>query len=186
MKSIQIVKGSLADTSAKSKTSLAESFIDAEAIILLDISGSMNAHDSRDGLSRYQAACEELAHLQASHPGKLAVIEFNNIVQFVPGGKPHQPYGGTDLAGALKFAKLTDVPEMTFFVISDGIPDSEYDALAVAKTIKAKINTIYVGPENGSGQRFLEKLAKAACGQFAVDHSAMKLAETTERLLLKP
>jgi len=185
MKAITIVKGSLADTSAKNKTSLAETFIGCDAIILIDISGSMTSHDSRDNLSRYQAACEELAHLQATHPGRLAVIEFNNITQFVPGGKPGRPYGGTDLAGALKFAKLADVTGMVFFVISDGRPDSERDALDVAATIKAKIHTIYVGPEGDSGQRFLEKLANTAGGKFAVDHGAMKLAETTERLMLE-
>jgi len=186
MKAITIVKGSLASTSAKNKTSLAETFIGCDAIILIDISGSMTSHDSRgDGLSRYQAACEELAHLQATHPGRLAVIEFNNITQFVPGGKPGRPYGGTDLAGALKFAKLADVTGMVFFVISDGRPDSERDALDIAATIKARIHTIYVGPEGSIGQAFLKRLANAAGGKFAVDHGAMKLAETTERLMLE-
>lgn len=185
MKSITVVTGSLADASAQDNVSLAESFIGCNVVILLDCSGSMAAHDSRNGLSRYQAACEELAHLQATHPGKLAVIEFNNIAQFVPGGKPGRPYGGTDLAGALKFAKLADVAEMTFFVISDGQPDSEIEALAVAHTIRAAISCIYIGPEGGSGQKFLERLANASGGQFAIDHSAMQLAKTTEKLLLR-
>jgi len=185
MKSITIVTGSLADAASRDNVSLAESFLGCDAVIIFDNSGSMATPDSRDSLTRYEVACKELAHLQTTHPGKLAVIEFNNIARFVPGGKPSRPYGGTDLAGALKFAKLADVPEMTFFVISDGQPDSEREALDVARTIKAKISCIYVGPEGGLGQKFLERLANASGGQFAVDHSAMRLAETTERLLLR-
>lgn len=185
MNKLTIVSGSLADAAAKGGASLAESFVDAEAIILLDCSGSMASHDNQDGGSRHQVACEELAHLQKAHPGKLALIQFSDIALFVPGGKPSKPYGSTNLAGALRFAKIADVPGMTFFVVSDGQPDNERAALTVAATIKATISAIYIGPEGGRGQRFLERLAHANGGQFATDHGAMQLAATTERLLLK-
>lgn len=179
-----IVPGSLADAAAKMGGSLAESFVDAEIIDIVDCSGSMSCHDSRDNQSRYNVACQELAALQAQRPGKHAIISFSSYPQFQPGGHLPNPSGGTDLAGALKFARLADLPGMQFFVISDGQPDVEHDALAEAKKFKAKISCVYVGPEGGHGQAFLEQLAKTSGGQFATAEKAVKLAAMVEALLL--
>ena len=183
MKSLTIVPGSLADAAAKSGGSLAESFVDAEIIDIVDCSGSMACCDSRDNRSRYNVACQELAALQARRPGKHAIISFSSYPQFRPGGHLPDPSGGTDLAGALKFARLADLDGMQFFVISDGRPDNEHDALAEAKKYKARISCIYVGPEGGNGQRFLEQLANASGGQFATAEKAIELAATVELLL---
>lgn len=180
-----IVPGSLADAAAKSGGSLAESFVDAEIIDIVDVSGSMSARDSRDKQSRYDVACQELAALQAKRPGKHAIISFSSWPQFRPGGHLPDPSGGTDLAGALKFARLADLPGMQFFVISDGRPDVEGDALAEARMFKAKISCVYVGPEGGGGQRFLEQLAKVSGGQFTTAEKAVELAATVESLLLE-
>jgi len=179
-----IVPGSLSAIAKDNKTSIAESFVNCDAVVLVDVSGSMNARDSLDGQRRYDVALQELEKLQANQPGKLAILAFSRTVEFCPGGVP--PFMGlsTKLAGALRFAKMADVPEMKFFIISDGMPDNEQDALAVAGTIKAPIYCIYVGPEGGSGQKFLEKLAKANSGKFATADRAMELASVTERLLL--
>lgn len=183
-KSLVIVPGSLADTAAKTGGSLAESFVDAEIIDIVDCSGSMSYRDSHDGQSRYDVACQELAALQAKRPGKHAVISFSSYPQFQPGGHLPNPSGGTDLAGALKFARLADLDGMQFFVISDGQPDGEASTLAEARKYKAKISCVYVGPEGGSGQRFLEQLAKSSGGQFATAEKAVELAATVESLLL--
>lgn len=181
---LTIMPGSLADAAAKLGGSLAESFVDAEIIDIVDCSGSMSCHDSRDNQRRYDVACQELAALQASRLGKHAIISFSSYPQFQPGGHLPNPSGGTDLAGALKFARLADLDDMQFFIISDGRPDVESDALAEAQQFKAKISCVYVGPEGGRGQRFLEQLAKASGGQFATAEKAVGLAATVELLLL--
>lgn len=185
MRQLTVVPGSLADTAAKSGGSLAESFVDAEFIDIVDCSGSMSAHDSRDNQSRYKVACQELAALQKQRPGKHAIISFSNYPQFQPGGHLPAPSGGTDLAGALKFARLADLPGIQFFVISDGQPDlgTADDALTEAKKFKAKISCIYVGPEGGIGQPYLELLARASGGQFATAEKAIELAAAVETIL---
>lgn len=179
------VRGSLQDTAAKGAQSLAEAFIDAEAVILCDVSGSMAACDSRGHRQRYEIACEELAALQANLPGKIAVIAFSSVPQFVPGGVPPFLSGGTDLAQALKFAKVADVPGMRFIVISDGEPDDPEETLRVAGSYTNRIDTIYVGPEAfPQGLRFLERLAAAHGGQAVTADRADQLASRAAQLLL--
>jgi hypothetical protein len=112
-------------------------------------------------------ACDELATLQTSLPGKIAVIAFSSDVQFCPSGVPTYFGGGTDMAKALQFAKVADVPGMQFILISDGQPDDPDRTLTIARTYKNKISVIYVGPEDLSlGRDFLDKLAKTTGGQF--------------------
>lgn len=180
----QIIPGSLSAIAAQNNTSIAETFIGADAVIIVDTSGSMAAHDSRGGKSRYEVACEELRALQSSLPGKLALISFSDDCLFCPNGIPHNYGCGTNLARALKFAKIADVTGIRFIVISDGEPDSKKSALNVAKTFRAKIDTIYVGPEGGSGQDFLRKLAQASGGTGVTADRVKELAATTQRLLL--
>lgn len=179
-----IIQGSLGAVAAQEGKSIAESFVNADVIIITDTSGSMEACDSRGGKSRYEVACEELKNLQAQLPGKLALLSFSDDVVFCPNGIPFQFGGGTDLAKALKFAKLADVKGMHFIVISDGQPDDEHEALKVARTYKNRIDTIYVGPEGGEGQEFLKRLAKASGGQGVTAEKVKELSSTVERLLL--
>ena len=179
----QIIPGSIGAVAQQSGKSIAESFVNADVVIVVDTSGSMDACDSRGGKSRYDVACEELKSLQASLPGKLALLSFSDDVQFCPNGIPWQYGGGTDLAKALKFSKMADVTGMRFIVISDGEPSSESEALNVAKTYKNKIDTIYVGPENGDGQEFLRKLAKASGGQGVTSAQVKELASSVKHLL---
>lgn len=181
----QIIPGSLGAIAQQNNTSIAETFINADAIILVDTSGSMDISDSREGRKRYDVACEELKTLQASLPGKLAVISFSSDVLFCPNGIPFNYQGMTDLAKALKFAKVADVKGMRFIVISDGEPDSESDALHIAKTYKNRIDTIYVGPKGGDGEDFLRRLAKASGGQGVTAAQVKELASNVQQLLLK-
>lgn len=180
----QIVKGSLGAIAQQNNTSIAETFLNADAVIVVDTSGSMGAHDSRGGQSRYDVACQELQNLQGNLPGKLAVISFSSDVLFCPNGVPFNYQGGTDLAKALKFAKVADVKGIRFIVISDGEPDNESEALRVARTYTNRIDTIYVGPEGGEGQGFLRKLAKASGGQGVTAAQVKELSNTVEKLLL--
>jgi Mg-chelatase subunit ChlD len=181
-----LVVGSIADVAQRSGTSLAETFIGCDAVVLVDVSGSMAAKDSRDNRSRYDVALEELASLQAHLPGKIAVVAFSDSVAFIPGGQPPFMGSGTNLAAALRFAKVADVPGMRFVVISDGSPDDEQAALNVAKTYSNRIDTIYVGPESGyaMGREFLETLARASGGQSTTADRVQELAAKVETLLL--
>lgn len=182
----QIVPGSLSALSTQTGKSLAESFLSCDIICIVDTSGSMSADDSLGGRTRYEVACDELAKLQKTLPGKIAVLAFSHSTEFCPSGVPTFLHGGTDLAGALRFAKVADVPGMTFFVISDGQPDSEAEAIKIARTYKAKINVIYVGPEDHpTGRDFLTRLAQASGGQAVTADRAKELAASVERLLLK-
>ncbi len=182
-----LVKGSLGQLAKDSGKSIAETFINADAVVLVDTSGSMSTHDAPGGVSRYDAACRELAGLQGNLPGKVAVLSFSDTVQFCPTGTPTNLNGGTDLAGALRFAKVADVAGMRFVVISDGQPDSEAGALAVARTYTNRIDVIYIGSElNPRGRNFLEELARASGGVSVVTGAAGLgvLGQTVERLLL--
>ena len=179
-----IIQGSLSQVAKQNNQSIAESFVNSSAIIIVDTSGSMHATDSRGGKSRYDVACAELKHLQGSLPGKLALLSFSDDVQFCPAGIPFDFGEGTDLAKALKFAKVADLASgMRFIVISDGEPNDESEALKVAKTYRNRIDTIFVGPEGGSGQSFLNQLAKASGGQHVTADRVKELAQETKKLL---
>lgn len=179
-----IVKGSLSAIAQQDGKSLAETFIHCDAVVIVDTSGSMDAHDAPGGKTRYQAALDELSALQEQLPGKIAVISFSSSVQFCPGGIPVWLGQTTDVAGALQFARVADVPGMRFFLISDGEPDDPDAALAVARQYRAKINTIYVGPEIGCGRKFLEKLASVTGGASEVAELTKALGNTIKRAML--
>lgn len=180
-----IVTGSISAMAQQGNKSIAESFLQAEIVVIVDTSGSMENPDSRGGRSRYETACEELAALQGSLPGKVAVMSFSDRVQFCPAGIPVFFGGSTDLAGALRFCKVADLPGMRFILISDGEPDDQRQALEIAATYQNRIDVIYVGPENRrSGRDFLQKLAQATGGVSVTADRAKELKANIEKLLL--
>lgn len=183
-KAANMVKGSIAEAAQRSGRSVAQAFLNVDAVILVDTSGSMAACDSRGGQSRYDVACEELAKIQAQMPGRVAILSFSSSTILCPGGVPAFQGGSTDLAGALEFAKQADVPGVRLIVISDGEPDSESGALQEAGKIKAPISTIFVGPEGGHGWGFLRRLAAANGGRSVTADRAKELAAKIETLLL--
>jgi Mg-chelatase subunit ChlD len=182
-----IVPGSLgAIAQRRDDISLAETFLNAEVVVIVDTSGSMGSQDTEEGIQRYEKACAELRTLQAKNPGKVAVIGFSSTVHFYPGGQPNFLRGMTEMAKALRFAKVADVGKMTFFLISDGQPtDGENEVLQIASTYKNKINTIYCGPVGDEGELFLTQLAKVSGGRFASSDRVKELASTVETLLLE-
>jgi Mg-chelatase subunit ChlD len=180
----QIVKGSIADIARKTGVSIAETFLSCDVVCIVDTSASMGAKDSTGGKSRYDQACWELATLQGDLPGKIGVISFADSAAFCPNGTPTNLGGSTDLAGALKFAKIADQPgAMRFIVISDGEPNDSQGALKVAKTYHNKIDTIFIGPEGGGGREFLKRLAAASGGQHVTAQQAKELASSVQKLL---
>lgn len=181
-----IIPGSLSAIAQSSGVSIAESFINADTIILIDVSGSMSIADAEmEGkpIARYARACAELARLQRTMAGKIAVIAFSDSATFCPGGVPTHPAGTTALAEALRFARIADDGEMRYVVVSDGEPDSEREALAEAKRYTSKISTVFVGPPGGTGEEFLQRLARASGGRAMSSHQAADLAKNVQRLL---
>ncbi len=185
MNATQIVPGSIGSLATQQNKSIAETFISADVIVIVDVSGSMESHDSRGGLSRYEVACQELSMLQKNLPGKIAVIGFSSHTEFCPGGVPTMQGGGTDMDKALNFVKIADLPGMRFILISDGEPDNPQITLDIAKTFTNRIDVVYVGPEDRPyGREFLQKLAAATGGQSVTADRAKELASSVQSLLL--
>lgn len=178
-----LVPGSLQAIAKQTGQSLAESFLTADAIVIVDTSGSMGARDMHEQQSRYEAACTELRKLQANLPGQIAVIAFSDKPEFAPSGTPRFIGGGTDLAGALRFVHVADDTGMRFVVISDGEPNDENKALAVARTFKSRIDCVFIGPAGDPGADFLRRLAAASGGQYSKNEVG-QLAERVQTLLL--
>ena len=144
----------------------------------------MDTPDSRGGRRRIDVAREELAKLQAEHPGKLALVCFSSHAQVMPGGVPPEPDGTTNLVDGLVLARKWDGLGITFVVVSDGEPNSEDAALAEAKQFTSRIDTVYVGPpDDRRGANFLRRLAAAAGGQHATAARVMGLVDAMRPML---
>lgn len=182
-----IVPGSLSAVAKRDGQALAVSFLSADAIVIVDVSGSMGERDviTPEGpQKRYKVAVAELTKLQAQLPGKVAVVAFASNVQFCPGGVPPFLSGGTDLAAALRFVQPADDTGVRFIVISDGAPNDPDAALHVAGFFKSPIDTIYVGPLGGWGADFLRRLASASGGTYGAQ-SLAQLSDSVSRLMLR-
>lgn len=166
-----LIPGSLKAVAQQAGQSLAESFLSADAIVIVDVSASMAAQDlgPDDTRSRYRAACDELARLQATLPGKIAVVAFSDSVMFCWDGKPPFLKGGTDMAEALEFIYPADGTGMTLVLISDGWPRVPDRVLSIAKRFTSPIQTIFIGPEGDEGADFLRRLAALTGGQASVN-----------------
>lgn len=175
-----LVKGSLSDMAKRNNTSLAESFLSCDYLILVDTSGSMMSHDYAEQ-SRYDRACSELAILQEKLQGKIAVFSFSYKSQFCPNGKPYFLDGGTALHTALADVHMVDGLIEKLFIISDGKPDDANAALAQAARFTTPIVTIFIGPSGSAGEAFLKRLATAGNTTLA---GAKELAATMQVLML--
>lgn len=165
----EITKGSIADIMRKGNVSLAESFLSCDCIILFDVSGSMWEEDGT-GITRFDRGLKELKDLQASLPGKVAIVQFADHPDFMPGGVPSMfvSGGSTDLTAALRYILVADsIPDMRFIIISDGEPNNEMTAMQAASEFSNAIDTIYIGPEDDhhDGRSFLKRLALRSGGK---------------------
>jgi len=187
MSSTQLVYGSLQDIAQRSGRPIAETFLSVDALVMVDTSGSMDMHDCQGNRSRYDLACEQLIRLQRDLPGKVGVISWSSHAIFDSGGIPTFLQGGTDLAGVLKFVKPADGTSIKLILISDGEPDygSQQACLDLAKQFKSHVQTIYIGPEDGSGRDFLRRLAEATGGQAVSQpvKDIVNLKQTVAKLL---
>lgn len=178
----QLVPGSIGAIAARDGQSLAQSFMAADVIVMVDTSASMAERDVAGEVTRtrYQAACDELTKLQAQHPGRVAVISFSSDAVFCPGGIPKNLARGTSVAAALRYVQPADGCGMTIVLISDGEPQDEDEALAVARTFTDPIQTIFIG--GGPGRTFLDKLARLTGGTSAT-RTIPQLAQSIAGLL---
>ena len=186
MKHLTVVPGSQLDAAKKSGLTLAQSFLSAELVILLDNSGSMGSADAPGNKTRQEYAGEQLLRIQGQNPGKVALICFANDVQYSPGGVVLNVGGNTALHKALEFAKVADDTGLKILVISDGEPDDKSAALSIAKTYTSKIDVLFCGPENDQygGRTFLQRLAQATGGQFFSSNKPAELEGAVNTLLL--
>lgn len=183
----QIVKGSIIDITQSNSSSIAETFLSCDALVLLDMSGSMESRDTPSGESRRKVATDQLIKLQKENAGKLALICFADYVLFCPAGVPQDCGGSTRLERGLEYIKPADDCGMKIIIISDGSPNDPNKALDIARTFKNKVDTIYIGPETDyeGGRAFLEKLASVTGGQSLKSDSPGLLSKEVETLLLK-
>ena len=181
------IAGSQLDNAQKKGISVAKSFLDAEIVIIFDNSGSMMATDAPGGMSRKDYAQKQMTTIQGKNPGKVALICFADRTEYAPSGSIINVGGTTDLAGALKFARVADDCGLKILVISDGEPNNSQAALDVAKTYKTKIDALYCGSEGNwsGGREFLQRLTDATGGDFFTSEQPAMLENQVEMVLLK-
>ena len=123
--------------------------------LLLDTSYSMNAiveyQDSQPvrAIDNLRTLAEQFKHLRK--------FSFNSTVQEVGSWIP-EPTGGTDLAGAFDYLKQQGCKQIV--LMTDGMPDNEYESLLKAEGLH--INIYYIG--SGQVPDFLLQLAKQSGG----------------------
>lgn len=193
-----ITEGSLKDVAQRKNIGVAEAFANADQIVLLDVSGSMDMRDVGveggslrsslfgNGPSRHDAAEEQLKKLQAKYPGRLALFCFSDNTVYCPNGIPERLNGTTDMADGLKVVKEADGTGMGFTLISDGEPnyDVEEETIRIARTFKSKIDCIFIGPRNDPGEEFLRRLARESGGIYVRTDKVGDFYDDEERLLL--
>jgi len=181
-----LITGSLSAVAQRDDLTLAESFLSADFMLIVDMSGSMGAHDAPGGIGRYEAAEQELRRLQEENPGKVGIVCFSDTTQFCPLGIPIRLNGGTNLSGALNFVKVADGTDVRFIVISDGQPDDADKALGIARSFQSRIDCVYIGPQEPGyldGRAFLQQLAAASGGTYSQGDAPGLLADNVTRLL---
>lgn len=174
-----LVPGSVAALARDSyRGSLARAWVGVDVVILADISGSMG--ELIDGQPAIAYARRAVADIQARHPGRVALIAYNERATLLPGGALPDPSGNTLLAPALQLAAQLAAPDVKLIVISDGLWRDHALVMHIASTLPNAIDGVYVGSDP-AGKRALQQLC-AGRGQ-ALMKRVPELAETITRLL---
>jgi FMN phosphatase YigB (HAD superfamily) len=185
MSNSTLVKGSLTEVAKKNNRSIAVGFMNVKAFVMVDVSASMRDRDAGGDKSRYDATCEQLERLQDQNPGEIAVACFSERAEFCPGGVPVMRGQSTDMVAALRMLKMADATDIRLVIISDGEPNDQAAALSEAAKFASKIDTIYIGPETGSGREFLRELSSRTGGVSITNETEQlgKLSENITRLI---
>jgi hypothetical protein len=92
------------------------------------------------------------------------IYAFNSRTDLILPTQIPEPSGGTNLGEALRVISAEDTVET--LVVSDGVPDSEDDALSAAALVQGVISTLFVGDDfDSSAKNFLRRLSRAGCGK---------------------
>jgi hypothetical protein len=134
-----------------------------KSVILLDVSGSMSGYvgsEMKINILR-QALDRPLEEYEVA-------IAFNSTTFLLPNLQSiPEPDGTTALHLALEEAKQYN-PRHTL-VVSDGIPDSNTDAIRSAKKLPGIISTLYIGDEDDTNAiAFMQELAHLGCGKWDI------------------
>lgn len=181
--------GSIKDVATRTNRSIEEVFMDLQALVMVDVSSSMDyaeySPDGTRGKSRWERANEELLNIQAQYPGLIGVIAFGATTDFIYDGHIPDPSGSTPMHDALDLAIIAD-GGLEMWLISDGEPDNGPEVLKRAAKFASRINTIFVGSKGDYGENFLIEVSKATGGvsSTSVDFKEGTLAKVT--LLLSP
>lgn len=154
----------LPESGALKKVNLRINAEGENSVILFDVSLSMNELlqsgerkiDILRSVFRRPKADNEIA------------IAFSSSAAIIPdfASIPH-PNGNTNLAQAISLA-ATYKPRTTL-VISDGMPDSQDEALSAAQKLTGVINCLFIGNEDDKcAIAFMKKLSRLGCGQATV------------------
>ena len=155
--------------------------------VLADVSGSM-ASPAWGGRSKHSLLRDAIT--STFRPGQHELLAFSSRVQRLtnPAMLP-EPGGGTALHLALQGA--LELNPGRILLISDGEPDDESAALAVATRFPGVIDVLYIGPDsNAAAMRFLRTLAMAGHGRYHGSDIARvgqpSLTNTIQHLLAGP
>lgn len=147
------------------------------AVILADVSYSMGG-PAWGGQRKIDVLRQAVAGaMQQTGAQLVAFSAAPRNVSSVP-----EPESNTDLAAALRHVK--DMNPGVTLIISDGLPDNEAAALAVARTFRGAIDVLYIGPEtNHAAIAFMKKLSAAADGTVRTHDVARLGAGSCQQLI---
>lgn len=159
-----------------------------DAILLVDVSKSMNRRDAGiDGeQQRWDVLLTIIREVGQKMLHRLAVVAFNDEVWVVVNSIP-QPDGMTDIARALKFLYPVAGLVRKTILISDGEPNIGHGdpcaaAIKAAREFGGKLDVVYIGPEGGDGRGVLQRIADAAGGGYYTQ-SLLKPNELTSLII---
>jgi hypothetical protein len=128
-------------------------------VIVCDVSGSMaDAAGGRRKIDHLRDALQQI-----SGPN-VRLIRFDSVAtEIASAAAIGEPSGGTAMHLGLD-AAARHRPRKTV-VISDGLPDSETEALAAAERLSGIVDVIFCGPDSDTAAlAFMRRLARAGAG----------------------
>lgn len=161
----------------------------SEIVVLADCSGSMCDFIGSSMMSKFQHLQVALADVTKGFPAIRLIafgsypLEIANACE-LPNPHSHGLGGSTNLAAALEIA-AKHKPRKTI-VISDGLPDSESNALDAATRMTGSIDTIYCGPDSHPAVQFLARLSRDTGGTPATWDGYKPIAGVIRGLLPAP
>jgi len=166
--------GTLASRQDIDQATFLRLMIDAQGVVIADVSGSMRSADAgEDGdRARWDVLMDVVGQLITALGGKLVVVAYSDRPQLVFKTMP-APSGLTDMGAALRFVSPV-VGGLKVVLLSDGLPNKsttpglsgEESALEAAGRFSAEVDVVYCGPPGGKGADFLRELAAQTGGRY--------------------